>query len=66
METNIPIPPTCSYYSIGATQYNMNHYDSALKSHQQALNIKLKIHGDEHTDIAADSYYSIGLTHYTT
>ena len=33
----------------------MNDYDSALKSHQQALNIRLKLHGDEHTD-TGDSY----------
>ena len=41
----------------------MNDYDSALKSHQQALNIRLQLHGDKHTD-TANSYYSIGLTQY--
>ena len=52
-----------SYYCIGLTQYDMNHYESALKSHQQALSIRLKLHGDEHTDTAY-SYYCIGLTQY--
>ena len=40
----------------------MKEYESALQSHQQALNIQLKLHGDEHPDTA--SYYSIGLTQY--
>ena len=50
-----------SYYNIGLTQYDMKDYDSALKSHQQELAIRLKVHGDEHTDTAW-SYYRIGLT----
>ena len=37
-----------SYYCIGLTQYDMYDYEPALKSHQQALNIRLKLHGDEH------------------
>ena len=41
----------------------MNDYEPALKSHQRALNIRLKLHGDEHPN-TANSYYSIGLTQY--
>ena len=39
----------------------MKDYISALQSKQQALNIRLKLHGDEHPD-TAQSYYSIGVT----
>ena len=42
----------------------MKDYALALQSEQQALNIRLKLHGAEHPD-TADSYYSIGLTQYT-
>ena len=41
----------------------MKDYKPALKSHQQALSIRLKLHGDEHTD-TAHSYYWIGVTQY--
>ena len=41
----------------------MKNYESALQSHQQALDIRLKLHGDEHQD-TAQSYYSIGVTQH--
>ena len=41
----------------------MKDYVSALQSHQQALNIRLKLHGDEHPD-TAESYHSIGITQH--
>ena len=41
----------------------MKDYVSALQSQQQALNITLKLHGDEHPD-TAQSYYSIGITQH--
>ena len=41
----------------------MKDYVSALQSYQQSLNIRLKIHGDEHPD-TANSYHNIGEIQY--
>ena len=60
MEANIQLPPSVMII-LGVTQHEMKDYKSALQSHQRALNIRLKLHGDVHPDIA-DSYIAIGVT----
>ena len=50
-----------SYYSIGVTQHSLGDYKSALASQQRALNIRLKLFGEEHAS-TADSYYGLGAS----
>ncbi|MCG8404213.1 MAG: tetratricopeptide repeat protein, partial [Phycisphaerales bacterium] len=49
-----------SYYSIGVTQHSLGDYKSALASQQRALNIRLKLFGEERAS-TADSYYGLGV-----
>jgi hypothetical protein len=51
-----------SYDSIGNTQHEMKDYKSALESHQHALQIRLKLFGEDHCDTAL-SYNNIGVIH---
>ena len=41
----------------------MKNYESALQSHQQALNIRLKLHGEQDPDTAS-CYHNIGRTQH--
>ena len=45
-----------SYHSLGTTQYQLGDYTSALQSHQQALDVRRKLFGEENGD-TADSYH---------
>jgi tetratricopeptide (TPR) repeat protein len=49
------------YYCIGKALYRQDNYDAALRSHYEALEIRLKLYGHNHVD-CAKSYYQIGLT----
>ena len=50
-----------SYFNLGATQYQMHDYTSALQSHQRALAIRIEVFGTGH-EITADSYKQLGVT----
>ena len=52
-----------SYDSIGVTQREKKDYVSALPSFERALNIKLKLCGEQHAT-TADSYDSTGVTQH--
>ena len=52
-----------SYLDHGRTLHHMQNYSEALQSKQRALDISVKLFGEEHT-CTADSYYSLGLTQY--
>jgi tetratricopeptide (TPR) repeat protein len=52
-----------SYHEIGATQYEMKDYQSALVSQQHALEIRLKLLGEDHPD-TPESYCNIGVIQY--
>jgi hypothetical protein len=49
-----------SYHSIAGCQYEMQDYNSALESCQQALDIRLKLFGQESED-TSDSYHLMEL-----
>ena len=51
-----------SYYNIGVAQHEMKDYKSALASHQHALQIRLRLFGENHADTAR-SYHEIRITH---
>ena len=53
-----------SYYSLGATQRSLGNLDAALDSKQHALNIRLKLFGEEHAN-TADSYHNLGTTQHS-
>ena len=48
---------------MGVTQYEMKVYKAALELHQHAVQIRLKLFGENHPD-TAESYYSIGVTQH--
>ena len=60
MEKHSDTQHALSYYS-SVTQCEMKDYKSALESHQHALQIRLKLFGEDHSDTAL-SYNSIGVT----
>ena len=47
------------YYYIGRTLGKLNNYDASLKSHYEALDIRLELYGHNHPD-TANSYHEIG------
>ena len=49
-----------SVISIGVTQHSLGDYKPALASQQRALNICLKLFGEEHAS-TADSYHGLGV-----
>ncbi|CAB4027498.1 Nephrocystin-3 [Paramuricea clavata] len=51
------------YYYIGKTLCRQNNYDASLRSHYEALDIRLKLYGHNHAD-TANSYYNIGQTQF--
>ncbi|CAB4023195.1 Nephrocystin-3 [Paramuricea clavata] len=51
------------YYNMGLILCEQKNYDASLKSHYEALDIRLKLYGHNHED-TADSYYQIGRTQY--
>jgi tetratricopeptide (TPR) repeat protein len=48
------------YYYIGRTLGKLNNYDASLKSHYEALDIRLELYGHNHAD-TANSYHDIGF-----
>ncbi|CAB4036324.1 kinesin light chain-like [Paramuricea clavata] len=48
------------YHYIGKTLGKLNNYDASLKSHYEALDIRLELYGYNHADTAG-SYYEIGV-----
>ena len=55
---------TDSYYSLGATQRLLGNFDAALDSKQHALDIHLKLFGEDHA-CTADSYLSLSTTQFS-
>ena len=53
-----------SYYSLGATQRSLGNLDAALDSKQHALDIDLKLFGEDHA-CTADSYLSLSTTQFS-
>ena len=49
-----------SYYSLGVTQNELGDFTSALQSHQRALDIRVKLFGEEQA-VTAKSYDAPGL-----
>ena len=45
-------------------QHSLDDFNAALDSVQHALNIRLKLFGEEHASIA-DCYHSLGIIHYS-
>ena len=52
------------YKDLSITQHSSGDFNAALDSKQHALNICLKLFGEEHKD-TADSYYSLGITQHS-
>ena len=52
-----------SYILHGRSMYGLQNYLEALQSYHRALEIGLRLFGEEHADTAT-SYYSLGLTQY--
>ena len=50
-----------SYLDHGRILYQMQNYSEALQSEQRALDITVKLFGEEHSD-TAQSYHSLGVT----
>ena len=48
---------------IGATQHEQGDFTSAIQSDQRALDIRLKLFGEEHSN-TANSYHSFGVTQH--
>ena len=53
-----------SYHSLGITQHKVGNFSSALKSKQRALDIRLKLFGDQNLS-TADSYFPLTRGHTT-
>ena len=69
-EENSPTSPALhqealekSYSDHAYIQWKMNNYSEALKAEQHALDIRLKMFGQEHSK-TADSYYLLGATQH--
>ena len=52
-----------SYNDIGATQNSLGNFDAALDSIQHALDIRLKLFGEDHPR-TADSYLILSTLHF--
>ena len=39
-----------SYHSVGVTQHSLGNYTAALDSEKRALNIRIKLCGEEHSE----------------
>ena len=50
------------YADLGATQHSLGNFNAALDSEQHALDIRLKLFGEDHP-CTADSYLSLSMTH---
>ena len=52
-----------SYLDHGRTLHQMQNYSEALQSKQRALDIRVKLFGEEHSD-TAQGYYELGVTQH--
>ena len=52
-----------SYHELGVTQHELGDLTSAFQSMQRALDIRLKLFGEEHA-ATADSYRELGITQH--
>ena len=52
------------YHSLGATQRSLGDFASVLESNQRALDIRVKLFGDNHAN-TADSYHLLGMTQHS-
>ena len=52
------------YADLGATQHSLGYFNAALDSEQHALDIRLKLFGEEHA-VTANSYHSLGATQHS-
>ncbi|XP_068752729.1 LOW QUALITY PROTEIN: uncharacterized protein [Montipora capricornis] len=53
-----------SYHSLGVTQHLLGDFTSAVQSMQQALDLRIKLFGEDHTSVAK-SYHSLGVTQHS-
>ncbi|XP_068751503.1 uncharacterized protein [Montipora capricornis] len=53
-----------SYHSLGVTQHSLGDFTSALQSDQRALDVRIKLFGEDHAS-TADSYHSLGVTQHS-
>ena len=49
---------------LGVTHHSLGDFKAALDSEKHALEIRLKLFGEEHPS-TADSYHSLGVTHHS-
>ncbi|XP_068751516.1 uncharacterized protein [Montipora capricornis] len=54
-----------SYHSLGVTQHSLGDFTSAMQSHQRALDVRIKLFGEDHASIA-DSYHLLGVTEHSS
>ena len=50
-----------SYHSLGVTQHSLRDFTSALQSAQRALDVRIKLLGEDHAS-TADSLFLFWLT----
>ena len=52
-----------SYHSLGVTQHSLGDFTSALQSDLRALDVRIKLFGEDHSS-TAESYHSLGATQH--
>ncbi|XP_068751287.1 uncharacterized protein [Montipora capricornis] len=52
------------YHSLWATQHSLGDFTSALQSAQRALDVRIKLFGEDHAE-TADIYHSLGVTQHS-
>ena len=63
MVKNITRPLTATM-NVGVTQHSLGNYTAALESNKRALDIRIKLFGEEHPK-TADSYHEVGVTQHS-
>ena len=49
--------------NLGITQHSLGNFNAALDSYEHALDIRLKLFGEEH-EVTAKSYFSLGISQH--
>ncbi|XP_068688869.1 uncharacterized protein [Montipora foliosa] len=52
------------YHSLGVTQHSLGDFTSALQSAKRALQVRIKVFGEDHAS-TADSYHFLGVTQHS-
>lgn len=52
-----------SHYDLGVDYYKLRQYEPSISHFKNCLDIRLKLYGEEHEDVAV-SYYRIGLSNH--